>query len=78
MIFKWCIQGFVFLQSMFSEILIQFCLANNRMFYTANEDENLKNDIYYQGFLIDFTELVSVYNSVGRNYYICLLLIDAS
>lgn len=48
------------------------------MFYTANENENLKNDIYYQGFLIDFSELVSVYNLMGPKYYICLLLIDAS
>lgn len=71
-------KGFFFLQSMFSEILRQFCLANNRMFYTANEDENLKNDIYYQGFLIDFSEFVSVYYSVAPKYYICLLLIDAS
>lgn len=77
MIFKWCIKGF-FLQWMFSEILRQFCLANNRMFYTANEDENLKNDIYYQGFLIDFSELVFVYNLMCPKYYICLLLIDAS
>lgn len=56
MIFKWCNNGFFLLQSMFSEIFRQFCLANNRMFYTANEDKNLKNDIYYQGFLIYFSE----------------------
>lgn len=49
MIFKWCIKGF-FLQSMFSEILRHLCLANNRMFYTANEDENLKKRYILSGF----------------------------
>lgn len=73
MVIEW-----VFLQFMFSEILRQFCLPNNRIFYNAHQDDILKKDIYYQGFLIDVSEFVSVYNSMGPKYYIYLLLIDGS